>query len=294
MAQPSITGTPPILKFGNQALPNGQGTMPYINLNDVTSWFWQDIHGDLDYLQHGVSQVAFAGKGAYLSFDAKSRILSCPMIYSEAVNPLGAALAALSQSGEQMITTDNSSGILARFAAATGRNLRRKYAPYWWDLTLEFLCKTPWFQDLTATTFAPVAVSGSTGAGTTTTISTLTYAGSVFCEPVWTLVVPVGNTVVINSMVLTNSLSGEALTIVFPGGLLATTAYNVVIDTGALTVVDTTHSVAYDFSGSFPRLYPSGQVAVGQLNTHTCKIVTASGTTTSVTLGAVYTPRWEL
>lgn len=291
MGQPVITGTPPILRFGTQALPDGQGNMPNLNLNDLVSWFWNDFRADHDYLLHGLGHVVYGASGVYLSFDAKNRTLSLPVMYSEAVNPLGAALAVMSMAGEQMLTTDNATGILARFNAARGRSLRRRFPPFYWDLTLEFLCRTPYFQDLTTTTVAPTAVGGAVSPGTTTNIN-VTYAGSVWCAPVWTFTVPVGNGVVINSLVLSNQMKGEALTVNFPGGLLASTAYSFVIDSGARTV--TNGSTQYDFNGSFPNLYPSGQVAVSQVQQIRTVIVTATGTTTGCTLGATYTARYDI
>lgn len=304
MPQPVVAGgLRPVCQFGGRALPIVGTTLGYIDLNDHKNWWleWTSAGLDVSNASRQASTVplVFRAKGVYLSDDFGPRLIKLTQKYYEGaeyggvVKPLGAALSQLRQAGEQFLTFDNLTAIPVKFLADSNRRSARiapGALPFWWDLQLEFLAVTPWFSDLTPTVpvGSPWAVSGSVSPGTSTGFN-ITYAGSVFAEPVFTLNVPAGNTVVINSLVLTNTTSGEALTIAFPGGLLANTAYTITIDCGAWTVKDGTGK-QYDVGGSFPQLYPPA----GQVNAFTAVIVTATGTTTSVTLGASVTARWEL
>ncbi len=112
MPQPTISGVPPTLKFGNAALPNGQGTMTQINLNDGTQWQWQAYAGDDDYVQIAVGQLAWRAASTILGRDRKARILPLPMRYQEASTAPSAALgvqtALMEQAGLQQLTFDNS------------------------------------------------------------------------------------------------------------------------------------------------------------------------------------------
>src|SRR5262249_5366766 len=239
----------PILQFGGQPLPNGQGTLNYINLNDVTNWTWMTWASgsvDHDFIQHVPGHFLWRAKGAFLGQDAALRRISLPMRYLETNVPLGTALAQLSQAGVQNLSFDGLTAIQVKFAGARQRQLLKKYLPYYWSLSLEFLAVTPWFQDLTSTgtgaivVTAPGSVGASSGAVTipppimqilrgariwqglsgafsplsvTTTPAafTIAYAGSVFTEPIFTLTVPSVNTGVISTFTLTNTTSGEML-----------------------------------------------------------------------------------
>lgn len=386
MPQPQFSGTPPTCTFGGLALPNGQGTLSSINLNDVTSWFLQDFQYDL-VKQVTAGQFLWRAKGTTLGRDFQGFVITLPMRYREASNgAFGAALAQLSQAGEQQLSFDGQTYILAEFAGLSGRKLLTKFQPYWWDFNLQFWCKTPWFLDITSTTtstvnvvYAPlVAPSGSTasggslatgtytlkytyvtasgetaaspassnivltsgsqqisvsavtplpsfatavkwyfatgpttgftvqnsgtaftlntaGNGTASPASTpatqfsITYSGSVFAEPVFTLNVPNTNTGVITGATLANTMSTESLTISFPGGLATSTAATITVDCGAMSVTDAL-SNNYDVSGSFPQLYPP----VGQANTMTVLPATSAGVASGLTLGSAYANRWSI
>jgi hypothetical protein len=137
---------------------------------------------------------------------------------------------------------------------------------------------------------APLTLTVDAGQG-----FNITYSGSVWALPVWTYHVPVTNAVVINSLVLTNTMppgGGEALTVNFLSAspLPATTVRDVVIDCAAMTAVCTQTGESYDITGTFPRLYGP----VGQVNTHTIKVVPATGATAGCTLAASWFPRWQI
>jgi hypothetical protein len=209
------------------------------------------------------------------------------MTYMEdASHFLGQFLAQLSQAGEQRLTFDSLTHILAAYNGAKNRVVSNFYQPLKWEFTLEFIAKTPWFQDTTATTFSPVTITTDSGQN-----FNVTYAGSVWAEPVWTLTVPVGNAVAINSMQLKNTMSGEFLTVNFlsVAALPASTARTVTIDCGAMTAIDNLGN-NYDITGTFPMLYGP----VGTVNSMQVVITPASGSSSGLTIGATYNPRWQV
>jgi hypothetical protein len=284
--QPIITGTPFICQFGNQALPNGQGTLSWVNLNDLSNWFWQDFQGDNDYPVHAIGRLAWRTRGVFLGQDAKERTLTLPTWYSEATSPLGAGLQKLSQAGLQQLSFDNATAVQVKFAAGKSRALLKRYPPLMWSLALEFIAPTPWFSDLSAT--VPVGSPWTLGSGSATTFN-VTYAGGVFVEPIWTLTIPNTNVAPIASFSLSNTMSGETLTITFPGNLAASTAWTVTIDSGAMTVVDGSGK-PYDVGGNaFPLLY----APVGTVNAMSATLTPASGTATGCKIAASYNNRWE-
>lgn len=332
MPQPQFSGTPPTCKFGGLPLPNGQGVMPSVNLNDVTSWFLQDFQYDL-VKQVTAGQFVWRSKGVTLGRDFQGFVITLPFRYREASNgAFGAALAQLSQAGEQQLTFDNSTYIAAEFAGTSGRKLLTKFQPYWWDVSLQFWCKTPWFLDLAASSVPSVPIGAEGGIITARTRTTpiaragkvrfpqtpvtatmvsqairqvapslmgvitpsfssfsVNYAGSVFAEPVFTVTVPSTNGAVITTLNVTNTLSNESLTVVFPGGLVAGTAYTITIDSGAFTVQDASGR-NYDVAGSFPQLYPP----IGQLNSFTTSVTASSGIPAGLQLSLSYSNRWAI
>lgn len=182
MPQPQFSGTPITCKFGGLALPNGQGTQGQINLNDLTSWYLQDFQADL-IKQISKGQFLWRGKGTTLGRDYPGVPIVLPFMYKEASNgALGAAVAQLSQAGEQQLTFDNSTYILAEFEGTKGRKLLTRFQPYWYNLSIQFWCRTPWFIDTSSTTtstvnvvYAPLAApSGAAAAGGALTAGTYT------------------------------------------------------------------------------------------------------------------------
>lgn len=123
-----------------------------------------------------------------------------------------------------------------------------------------------------------------------TTPFSLTYAGSVFAEPIWTISIPVNNAGTVTSVTLANTMSTEVLTTTFPGGLAPYTAWTITVDGSVFAAKDQTGKV-YDVIGSFPMLYgPPGQV-----NPMTVQVNSSSSTLpTGITLAASWINRWEL
>ncbi len=288
MPQPVISGAPLTCKFGSLALPNGQGTMSQINLNDATNWQWQAFGGDDDYVQLTPGQLAWRAKSVILGRDRKARTLALSMRYQEASTApsasLGVQTGLLDQAGQQQLTFDNSTFILANYAGLKRRTMLKKFSPYYWSFDLEFFCPEPYFKDIASTIVSPVTLNS--GSATNTNV---TYLGSVWCEPIWTLTIPVGNAAPIASLRLQNTMSGDDMTVTFPGNLPASTAATVVIDAGAMSIVDG-NGVSYDFSAgnSFPLLYPPA----GQVQQIRATLTPASGTATGCTIGASYQNRW--
>lgn len=292
MPQPSyaFTGGLGIVKWGNQAQPNGQGTFPYINLNDGKQWFLQPTDWTNDFRRLTLSQLVYRGRAVYIADDFGPWKFTLPLFYYQgtdlggAGSELGVWKGQFLGAGEQMLTTDNATGLLCKVS-----NIKAKqvvpFSPFIYEVGLEFTGKAGWWQDLSSTTYMN-AVALTSGSATNTNV---TYQGSVWAEPVWTLSIPNTNGVAISSFVLANTMSGETLTINFPGNLAASTTWTLTIDSGAFTVTDQ-HGTSYDIGGSFPNLYgPAGQVQQIQAT-----LTPASGTATGCTLTCSATNRWLL
>jgi hypothetical protein len=438
-----ILGSPTICTFGGLNLPNNQGVLAPINLNDVASWFLQDISIDHSNRSVGVQPLVARARSVYVSDDFLNKIITLTLRYQETNLPLGQSLAAISQAGEQQLPFDNVTYILAKYRGARTPKLIRKFAPYLWEVQLEFICREPWFKDINntqttsvnlvaapttapsaaalaggslatgtytlaytyvtasgetaaspATSLAPgfaqsdyrtarvewrsgsrstgtalqggmrgqasrtrtirgvttsrivpqgsaVVLSGAslqisvgavtfpswatgvkwyfTGSSPTTgftvqnangnafTLNTagngvappttsggtatfyVTYSGSVWAEPVFSLLIPTSNPNTITQLVITNNMSAESLTINFPGGLLGGRAYTITIDSSQWTVVDQT-GTSYDYQGSFPMLYPPA----GQVNPFTVQCVGTPNNPSGLSLQATYNSRWEV
>lgn len=286
MPQPVISGAPLTCRFGNLPLPNGQGTMSQVNLNDGAQWQWQELKADDDYVQLTVGQLAWRARSSVLGRDRKARILTLPMRYQEASTApaaaLGAQTAALDQAGQQQLTFDSSTFILANFAGLKRRAMIKKFPPFYWAFDLEILCPEPYFRDIASTSISAQALNSGSA-----TNFTQNYLGSVWCEPVWTLSIPNTNAAPIQSFALANTMSGETLSMTFPGNLAASTTWTLTIDSSAMTVVDQ-NAKAYDVTGSFPLLYGPA----GQANTLRGTLTPASGTATGCTIAASYQNRW--
>jgi hypothetical protein len=208
--QPQITGTPPILQFGGLALPNGQGSLSNINLNDAASWYWMGWWGsasaDADYPLHAVGRSVWRSKGVFLGQDAGSRKISFPMRYREATAPLGTALAKLTQAGLQNLTFDNLTAVPVKFSGFRNRQLWIKYPTYFWQGDLEFLAPSPYFADLSATTlastpivYAPTAAPvGAPAAGGALTAGTYTLGFTYVTASGETSLSPVSSGIVLS------------------------------------------------------------------------------------------------
>jgi len=272
--------------FGNNAVPVIGGTMANIDLNDLTSWTLQSVDLPGDNRIVGIAQQPWRSRGVYLGDDFGAKKIILKMRYSESVNTLAVAKAQLMQAGDQFLSFDNLTQIPAKLVRFTP-TMRTKYAPYLWDVTLEFLCRVPYWADIAATSIGAQALAGSVSPGTATTFN-VTNTGSVDADVVWTFTVPAGNGVPIVSFALKNTTSGEALTVIFPGNLAASTAYAFTMNASTYLVLDV-NTTGYDYSGSFPRLYPPA----GTVNAFSATVVTASGTSTGLTVSGSYNPRWD-
>jgi hypothetical protein len=437
-----ISGSPTICTFGGLPLPNGQGALAPINLNDVTNWFLQDVSIDHNNRAIGIRPYIARARSVYVSDDFLNKTITLTSRYQETNFPLGQALAKMSQAGEQQLSFDNVTYTLAKYRGSRTPKLLSKFAPLLWEVQLEFICREPWFKDINATqttsvnltaapTTAPsgvplaggslvagtytlaytyVTASGETSAspatstapsfaqssyrtartetrggsrstgtalqgnmrgqgarsrsirGVTTsriapvssatvlsganlqmsvaavtfpswatavkwyfmsgpttgftvqnangnafTLNTagngvappttsggtatfyVTYNGSVWAEPVFTVTIPPTNTSSISSIVLTNNMSGESLTINFPGTLLGGRPYTITIDCAAWTVLDQAGN-SYDYQGSFPMLYPP----IGQVNPFTVQAIGSPTNPSGLLLSTTYNARWEV
>jgi hypothetical protein len=301
VAQPTILRVSgrSVAKFGSAALPNGQGVMPQIDLNDYVNTLldWLDngkqIGLDEANRQIGLEQFLYLAHSTYVSDDFGPRPISIPITYIEdATHFLGGFLAAIEQAGEQQLTFDNLTYIAVKHAGIASRVTSRSRQPLAWDFVLNLIAAEPWFKDLAASALLPLTLTVDAGQA-----FVIPYQGTVRCiDEVWTLIVPASNGVAINSMVLSNLMTGEALTINFQSYLAipATTARVITIDCGASTVVDDLGH-PYDYSGTFPKLYPAMRhPAVDQFNPFQVVMTPASGATAGLTLACAYTPRWQI
>jgi hypothetical protein len=106
---------------------------------------------------------------------------------------------------------------------------------------------------------------------------------------VFTLGIGAGNPAVITTAILKNTTSGETLTVTFPGGLAASTAYTITIDCGNYTVSDQ-NGVNYDIGGSFTSLFPPA----GTVNAFSIALTVSSGVPSNVTLDGTWNNRWTM
>jgi hypothetical protein len=288
MPRPALTGRHRICTFGGLALPNGQGTMTAVDLNDLNSWYLQDEALFDVQQQLTMAQRAWLGESVYLASDFPALPLRLPMEYREGATPLGAVLPKLLLAGEQRLAFDASSTcILARCVGTSNRQTSWRMSPLRWTFDLLFMAREPWWRDLAASTYIN-ALALNSGSATNTNV---TYTGDVFARPVYTLHIPASNTAPIASFTLANTMSGESMTVTFPGNLAASTLWDVTIDAGAMSVTDQ-NGHAYDIGGgvSIPLFHePAGTVQQIQ-----AMLTPASGTATGCTLTAVATNRWLL
>jgi len=285
-----------VAHFGNQFLPNGQGVLSNINLNDrvnTFAFFGTGLVTEDDNVQRGFAQVPYLGKGLWTYDDFGQRVISIPSYYLEdSTHFLGQFLAALSQAGEQQLTFDNLTYIPVKYAGTSGRkeDLGKKGA---WFFNLNFVARQPWFSDIAATTATPWnPLTVDLGVNVN-----ITYAGSVWAEPVWTLNIP-AQPQNVTSFQLRNQMSKEFLTVNFqsgyPGGIPAGHTVPVTIDCAAMTasgVIIALPAYSFDVTGSFPMLYgPTGQV-----QTFLPIITMASGSSTgTITLAYSVQNRWQI
>jgi hypothetical protein len=276
-----------ILKFGGKPLPLIGTVMTYVDLNDTVSWFTENITVDHKKLL-GVKPLIFTGESVWISEDFGPKSIKVKTKFDESGGiPFAQHKALLSQSGEQFLTTDNSTGIACKLVSIGSPSLvTGSVSPFVFSTDLEFMAVVPWALDLSQTVVSAFAVAGSSGGGTTTNFN-ITYNGSVYGKPIYTLTIPNTNTVTISQIKLQNTTTGQILTVNFSPVLPASTAITIVIDCGLWTIKDGSGNF-YDPVGSFPIFAPPA----GTVNAHSFTIV-SSAATTGITLGYSYYNRWE-
>src|SRR5258706_13516267 len=86
-----------VCKFGNVALPNGQGTMSWLDVNDQVNTILTDFQSDDANRQIGIEQLLYRARGTYTSDDFGPRSFTLPLTYFESGgNTLGFFLGVLS------------------------------------------------------------------------------------------------------------------------------------------------------------------------------------------------------
>lgn len=261
-----------VIKFGNNIIPIVGGIASWIDLNDGANWFAQGLEVE-DKRIVQTQKLIWKSKAVFLGDDYDVIKVKVPMVYDETGGTsFQAAKAQLMQLGEQYLTMDNATAVLCKLTTYGQAKLNANSTPpYRWVLALEFTCKEPWLKDL-ATTTVTQGITGSTSFN-------ITYAGNVWCEPVYTVTGITSAT----SLQLTNNTSGEGLTVYF--GAPLPLSMTITIDTAKMKVLDQ-NGKEYDIFGSFPHLYPP----VGTVNAFTVNPVgTATGTVV-----VTYNNRWSL
>ncbi len=250
-----------ILKFGNNTYPIVGGTQGWVDLNDGVSWFMQGIQTPTAH-KFGVLPYAWRGKSAYISEDYDAMVVKVQMQYDETGGTsFQSVKGQLLAMGEQYLTLDNVTQVPAKVSSFGSPSvIGGQVTPYLWAFDLDFVCKEPWLSDITPTTT-------SLGSGS----NSLSYAGGIFCEPIYTLTATSG------TMTINNSTAGQSLTVLgLPGG-----SPSVVVNTQDWTAK--IGSTQYDVSGSFPFLFPGPTSP--QVNT--VSITNGSGSVT-------YANRWAI
>jgi hypothetical protein len=267
-----------IIKYGNNTIPIIGGTLSYIDLNDGVNWFAQDVIIARDNHTLQLVQQPWRSKATYISEDFGYAKVTIPVLYDEGGGGAGftSALAPLLNSGEQYLTFDNATALLCKCKSVGAAKRKVNTNSALFETTLEFWAKEPFFKDLSQSSTLGVAVAGSSGAGTNTN-QTISYTGTFYSEPTFILHVPNTNTVTISQMKITNSTSGEILTVTFSPVLTANAVHTITVDTSIFKVTDE-NAKEYDVSGSFPRLY-NNPTGAAQNNAFVVNLVSSAATT---------------
>ena len=265
--------------------------MTAIELNDMKQTFVRD-YPKIDIARIvSTAALSWRAKSIFLNTDFPPKKIQLPMTYYEgtnlggAGNPLAFFKAQLSQAGVQNLTFDNATQAQVIHLGNSQPKVKAPAAPLWWDFDADFLAPNPWWYDITPTTNPnALAVAGSSGAGTVNNFN-ITYAGSVFAEPLWTLTIPAGNTTNITTVKLQNTTTGEILT--WTGTILANQAHTLTFNSDTMQLlVDATPQ---DWVGTFPTIVgPSTQV-----NTYALTIISVAATT-GLTFSSLFSNRWEM
>lgn len=273
-----------IALVGGRARPDGQGALANVDLNDLVNTRMSDFQGDDTNKQLSLAQLLYRSRFSYTGDDRGPYPISLPMSYTEdATHFLGGLEGVLDQAGEQLLTFDNVTAVAARYKGLSSRKAIKSKAPAVWGFNLDLIAQ-PYFADLVASTLVPLTLTVDGGQ-----YFYIPYAGSVWAEPVWTLVIPASNGVAINSFQLQNTMKKQALTVNFQSvaAIPASTARTVTIDCAAMLATDNLGN-SFDVIGSFPMLFGP----VGQFNPFLAVVTPASGSSAGLTLACSHNPRY--
>jgi len=274
--------------FGGLAVPGSGVVLPTLDLNDKVTWYMSEFVAKPAVFIDTARQN-WRGQSSRIAGDRDPLKIDIKFVFDEsgASRLLATDQAKLSQSGEQWLQINATQRVLVEYLDLQTALQRPGSGTKAYAGTLSFLARKGYAEDISASSFGPQALGGSTG-GTQTNFS-ITCAGGVLTRPVFTITIPNTNTVTITQIKLQNTMSGEVLTLNFATPLAASTTHVLTIDTDAYTVKDQ-NGTSYDPLGSFPKLYPPA----GTANTFTATVTTGSGTSTGITLSASFNNRWEV
>lgn len=263
-----------VVKFGGLAIPVLGGTLAYMDLNAGGPWYALDVQMATGK-KLPISALAWRGKGVFMGIDFQELVVTIPFRYDESGgNNLFADLTTMQMAGTQNLTFDNLTALQCRLLSAGPPKLVVTSSPFLWEGTLTFHAAIPWFLNLTASTL------GSTTFGAIP----ITYTGTVWGEPVYTITVGATNAAPITTMTIANSVSGESVTMYFYPTLTATTAWTITVNTQTLKVTDN-NGLEYDVTGAFPLLYPGAQ-------TLTFSATVVSGSLSNTTVAGTWNNRY--
>lgn len=280
-----------VVKFGGLPIPVVGGTQAFIDLMDGVNWYIDPRKFGLEIkIDHRLTSSPYLWRqeSAFQTEDYWPTVVTLPILYDESNGiSFQTARAALLWAGSQFLTFDNATGLVSRLSDIKNIRMRVDSAPYLWEAQLEFTGYEPWWKDFTSSTQTATALTASI-AGTLTNFN-ITSAGSWWTKPVFTLDVPSTHAFPVSKIILANTIPtpAESLTVSFSPTLTVGTHWIVTIDCGNFTVTDQ-NGKQYDFSGSFPQLYPPA----GTVNTFQATLFSTGGAATNVTLTPAWTNRW--
>lgn len=136
--------------FGGQPLPGTGVTSTWLDLNDGKS-----SHVDILKVRVKpepkveITPLPWRARGATLGTDFAAKKVTIPMTYNDAPGTLlGTFVAQLEMAGEQYLTFDGSTYLLARLSSVGEPRARKRGSPYFYDIDLAFIARDPWTYDI--------------------------------------------------------------------------------------------------------------------------------------------------
>jgi hypothetical protein len=241
-----------IVQFGGLPVPGSNAVCPWVDLNDRVAWYAVGSPQiDNTHISNKSSQLAWRGRGVWLAQDFVGRKVRMAMHYDETSGvPFSQAKALLTQSGEQWLTFDQTTGLRVRtnsFAESTFLT-GAPDAPgqYTHQVELEWLSRNPFMQDMNMITVGPFTLN------TGNNYAAINYAGQAFGEPVLYCNLPAGNTAKVTQVVFGNNW-GETVYMPIKGGTTSG-AHTLLIGTDTLSCIMDNALIAP--VGNFPYMYP--------------------------------------